>query len=58
MVSTYEQFVAYAGEIGILAFYGKFLPGFPRLEDVTETDKWMDNNQDINPWYWDVCCKG
>ncbi len=52
MLKTYDDFLAYAESVGVLAFSGKFLPGFPKLDALTAPSQWHTGDETTDPWQW------
>lgn len=52
MISTYQEFLKKVDEFGILSFSGKFIEGFPRLDEMTVESQWHTGDADTDPWQW------
>lgn len=52
MLKTYNDFIEYVESLGLVSFYGRFLEGFPKLEDLTEESQWFTKDPNTNPWQW------
>ena len=52
MLKTYSDFLAYAETSGVLAFSGKFIAGFPKLDELTLGTQWHTGNTETDPWQW------
>lgn len=52
MLKTYQDFITKVEEVGVFSFYGKFLDGFPKLQDHTIDSQWHTGNPETDPWVW------
>lgn len=52
LLNTYGEFLSHVENMGALAFSGKFVEGFPKLQDLTVLEQWHTGDQDTDPWQW------
>lgn len=52
MLNSYADFLTAVDTVGIMAFSGKFLEGFPKLDDLTSPLQWHTGDEDTDPWMW------
>jgi hypothetical protein len=52
MLKPYTDFLDYANSAGGMAFAGKFVYGFPKVEDLTPPSRWHTGDPDTDPWQW------
>ena len=52
MLKTYSDFINYAETTGVMAFSGKFIDGFPKLDALTMPSQWHTGDADTDPWQW------
>ncbi len=52
MLHTYSDFLEYADTAGVLAFSGKFIDGFPKLDALTPPSQWHTGDTQTDPWLW------
>jgi hypothetical protein len=52
MLKTYAEFLAFAEEVGVMVFAGKFVEGFPNLDRLTSPFQWHTGDPETDPWQW------
>lgn len=52
MLRTYADFLSCADDCGVMVFAGKFVEGFPNLDNMTAAHQWHTGNADTDPWQW------
>ncbi len=52
MLKTYTDFINHAETVGVMAFSGKFIAGFPKLDELTLPSQWHTGDSDTDPWQW------
>lgn len=52
MLNIYSDFIGFAEKSGVMAFSGKFLVGFPKLDDLTSPTQWHTGDAHTDPWQW------
>jgi hypothetical protein len=52
MLKTYNDFIAFAEEWGIMAFSGKYPAGLPVLDALTLPSQWHTGDPETDPWRW------
>ena len=52
LLLTYEDFLRYVNQTGLLAFYGKMPAGIPTLQALTLEKNWHTGDAETDPWQW------
>jgi hypothetical protein len=52
MLKTYDEFLAYAEQCGVMAFSGKYPAGLPVLDKLTSPLQWHTGDTETDPWRW------
>ncbi len=51
-MNTYSEFLNHTETSGVLAFSGKFIAGFPKLDELTPQAQWHTGDPETDPWQW------
>jgi hypothetical protein len=52
MLKAYSDFLDYVNKAGIMAFSGRFIDGFPKLDALTSPVQWHTGDRETDPWLW------
>lgn len=53
VIKTYQEFIDTVERLGVVSFYGKFVEGFPRVQDMAGDWQWH-TDEDYDPWAWKI----
>jgi hypothetical protein len=52
MLGSYSDFLDAVDTLGVMAFAGSFLSGFPTLDGLTSPLQWHTGDPETDPWRW------